>query len=468
MKGFRLVLQLRNCSNGLVKLPAWIISILLFPAWIFAAERSFWVWNRPAPLDTAECAQVHGLGIKTLYWEVAELENTDGTWRRKKLPLAFPDTNKEFRIVPVIRLESTIANPLADRAGLLAMIELARPATDALQIDYDCPDRLIGEYAEVLAEIRKKIPHLSVTALAGWVDLADFPKLQSAAEELVPMFYDLKPDTASTLIPLVEWGVLKGQLDKWKLRCQTPWRAGLPWFARISLYDKSGKSRGHIRRWSWDEICFNRNLSTLSSTSKGMTVLEATTDTSIGSFPIEKGGTLVARWPDIESLAAAERDVPSIVYFRLPNGTPESGWSLSQLEQLDRPSSPQLLLTVTRSAAGEVWELVNSSDTDLPPRLSGKTSLDRGYALEIDAPAPVFRDVEAGDFWRVAGHRSPDDRPQPVTLQLATRLTFWFSALPARRSLRIGQFQLAPNTDRSLLRYRVLNSGGDTVWRDIP
>lgn len=458
-----------NCSNAGVKLTVWrMILLLLFPAWLGAAERSFWVWNRATPLDAIECAQLHTLGIRTLYWEVAELENTDGTWRRKKLPVAFPETKGDFHIIPVIRLESSVAKPLADRAGLLAMIELARPRVDDLQIDYDCPDRWLGDYADVLAEIGKKVPHLSATALAGWVDVPGFSRLQAAAGELVPMFYDLKPDTASALIPLVEPGVIQRQLERWRQRCQTPWRAGLPWFARVSLYDKTGRSRGHIRRWSWDDICFNRDLATVSPTSMGMTVLKATAATSIGSSAIAEGETLVVRWPDLGALAAAGSDAPSIVYFRLPNGAPEGGWSLSQLRQLDQPAAPRLLLRVTPSASGEVWELVNDSDADLPPRLSGKTPLDRGYALEIDAPAPIFRDVEAGDFWRVTGHRTPDDHPQPVTLQLATRLTLWFSALPARQSLRIGQFQLAPNADRKILRYQVLNAGDDAAWRDLP
>lgn len=444
-----------------------MILLLLFPAWLGAAERSFWVWNRATPLDPAESAQLRALGIRTLYWEVAELENTDGTWRRKKVPVAFPEANGDFHIIPVIRLESSVAKPLADRAGLLVMIELARPRTEDLQIDYDCPDRSLGDYADVLAEVGKKVRHLSVTALAGWVDVAGFPRLQAAAGELVPMFYDLRPDTASTLIPLVEPGVIHGQLDRWRQRCQTPWRAGLPWFARVSLYDQAGRSRGHIRRWSWDDICFNRDLATVSPTSMGMTVLKATAATSIGSAAIAQGEAVVVRWPDLGALAAAGRDAPSSVYFRLPNGAPEGGWSLSQLGQLDQPSAPRLLLRVTPLAAGEVWELVNDSDADLPPRLSGKTPLDRGYALEIDAPAPIFRDVEAGDFWRVTGHRSPDAHPQPVPLQLATRLTFWFSSLPARQSLRIAQFQLAPHTDRKILRYRVLNADSAAAWSEV-
>jgi hypothetical protein len=114
-------------------------------------------------------------------------------------------------------------------------------------------------------------------------------------------------------------------------------------------------------------------------------------------------------------------------------------------------------------------ELVNDSERDLPVRLAGaKGDLDRGYALEIDAPATLFRDALAGDFWRVASHANPDaQKPAPVAVPLATRLTFWFSHLPAHARLQTGLLQLAPGATLAPLRYRILNCDGADAWKPI-
>jgi hypothetical protein len=112
--------------------------------------------------------------------------------------------------------------------------------------------------------------------------------------------------------------------------------------------------------------------------------------------------------------------------------------------------------------------LVNETDADLEPRLSSAQSrgdLDRGYALELDAPAAVFRDAQEGDFWRVLGQA--EDGRRFVAVPLATRLIFWFSHLRARQSLRTGLIQLAPGANFDQIRYRIHNATGDSVWKNI-
>jgi hypothetical protein len=133
---------------------------------------------------------------------------------------------------------------------------------------------------------------------------------------------------------------------------------------------------------------------------------------------------------------------------------------------LSSTEAPHLIL---RAAADDRLELVNDSEHDLPARLAGpKGDLDRGYALEIDAPAAMFRDALAGDFWRVASHVNPDgEKPTPVAVSLATRLTFWFSHLPARARLRTGLLQLAPGATLDQIRYRILNCEGANAWNPI-
>ena len=112
---------------------------------------------------------------------------------------------------------------------------------------------------------------------------------------------------------------------------------------------------------------------------------------------------------------------------------------------------------------------MNDSSVDLAPRLAGaKDDRDRGYALEVDAPAPIFREALAGEFWRVTAHTQPDSpKPQPAPVQLATRLTFWFSHLRAGAVLQSGLLQIAPGASIDGIRYRILNCEETSTWTQL-
>ena len=227
------------------------------------------------------------------------------------------------------------------------------------------------------------------------------------------MLYDFEPDPTvegAAPLPLLVPEKLERSLTEWS-HCQIAWRAGLPSFARVTLFDPSGKSRGHIREWSWDDLCFNKSLATLRPTALGVTVFKARAATRVTNTPVKVDQLLAVRWPDRAGLIrvidqAKKTSARGLVFFRLPDSSAPSGWSLRQLGHLE--AAPHLVFRKTGTPPQ--LELVNESDADLEPRLSsanGKGDLDRGYALEVDAPAAIFRDAQEGDFWRVLGHVDP-------------------------------------------------------------
>ena len=198
-------------------------------------------------------------------------------------------------------------------------------------------------------------------------------------------------------------------------------------------------------------------------------LLRATRKTQIAGSVIEQNESVAARWPNRAALAEAavaskEANARGVIFFRLPDETPAGGWSLPQLAELGSTEAPRLVLR--RSADGTL-QLTNESGVDLGPRLSGEGERDRGYALEIDAPAPIWREAMEGDFWRVAAHANPDEKPQPVAVPLATRLTFWFSHMHAGAQLKTGLIQTAPGAAANAMRYRILNLPGGDSWRPI-
>ncbi len=479
------------------------VMLLWSPASAF--DTGFWVWQRSEPLSEVERAELSAQGVRTIYWQVGEIENVGESWRWKARfafprsqvdphasqneaatatrigfeagaidPLARTNTDK-LRFVPVVRLESRERSPFSAPSleSLLGALSAITKGADELQLDYDAPDRLVEEYAAALKKIHALVPRLSITALPGWSRSPVLRLLEGSVDELLPMLYDFEPDPiveGAAPVPLLVQEKLERALAEWN-QCRIAWRVGLPAFARVTLFDRSGKSRGHIREWNWDDLCFNKSLATLRPTTLGVTVFQARAPTRLTNTPVKANQLLAVRWPDRAGLMrvidqAKKTGARGLVFFRLPDSSAPSGWSLRQLGHFE--ATPHLVFRKTGTPPQ--LELVNDSDADLEPRLSsasGKSDLDRGYALELDAPAPIFRDAQEGDFWRVLGHVDPEGARRAVAIPLATRLTFWFSHLRARQSWRTGVIQLAPGETFSQIRYRVRNATGDSEWKNI-
>lgn len=440
-----------------------------------AFENAFWVWQRSEPLSEAERAELSTQGVRTIYWQTGELENVGATWRWKARFALPPASPGGLRFVPVVRLESRERSPFSQASleALLNVLSAVTKGADELQIDYDAPDRLVEEYASALKKIHALVPKLGITALPGWSRSPTLRVLEGSVDELLPMLYDFEPDPiveGAAPLPLLVPEKLEKSLEDWS-HCRIAWRAGLPSFARVTLFDPSGKSRGHIRDWSWDDLCFNKSLATLRPTALGVTLFKAKAATRVSNTPVKVDQLLAVRWPDRGGLIRVidrvkKTSARGVVFFRLPDSTAPSGWSLRQLGHLD--ATPYLVLRKTGTPAQ--LELVNETDADLEPRLSSPNNqggLDRGYALELDAPAAVFRDAQEGDFWRMLGQADPENARRTVAVPLATRLTFWFSHLRARQSLRTGLIQLAPGANLDQIRYRIRNATGDSVWKNI-
>ena len=441
-------------------------------------ERAYWVWHRAGPLGPEESAELARQEVRTLFWSVGELQRDGPGWKWKMPPLVPGQVAPQFRVVPVVRLASGAGAPFAVEAmpGLIEKLRAVATPTGELQLDFDCPDRRLGEYGAALGEIRRTIPRLSITALTHWPRLRDFAALTQNVTEISPMFYDMQADPRGVSAeapppPILDPLPVASALRAWSA-CPIPWRAGLPTFARLTIFDRQGVSRGQIPHWTWEDFCFHQSLHTLAPTHLGVTLFRADADTRVASTPVAAGEIVAARSTDRAALAQAvaqahEAGAAGVTLFRLPDGTDSAGASLGELSHLAQPAAPHLVL---RPGGDGKLGLVNDSPFDLRPRLSGeKHDRDRGYALELDMPAPVFREALAGDFWRVASHIQPETKsPKPVAVALATRLTFWFSDLRAGATRQTGLLQLAPGATLAGVRYRILHGTGTTEWQPLP
>lgn len=432
-----------------------------------AHDVRYWAWQRDDPLDERELVELAAQGVDTIYWQIGELENVGQAWRWKAR-FSFPSSDERFRFVPVVRLVSRERQPFPDPsvAALLASLSAVTAKHDELQLDYDAPDRLLADYAAALKRIHELVPRLTIAALPHWSRADHLKLLEPNVDELLPMLYDFEAEPIlknQSPLPLISPAKISKLIDNWRA-CRKPWRAGLPVFARLSVYDANDKLRGQIRNWNWDEICFNQSFHLVNGDQFGATILRVAIPTSIANTAIKAGEELIVREVDRGTLqdaiaAALRAGAQGIVFFRLPDSSASSGWSLYQLGHL--AAKPHMILQ--KAAESETLELSNTGDGDLAPRLPIGDETAGGYALEIDAASPIFREAERGDFASMAAFAGE----KPARVPFATRLRFRFAQVRAKENLRTGLIQLAPGADFRQTRYRILNLGDGSTWKPL-
>jgi hypothetical protein len=433
-----------------------------------AHDVRYWVWQRDDPLDQQELTELAEQKIDTIYWQVGELENIGETWRWKaRFNFPSSDTTR-IHFVPVARLVSREHQPFSDASmtALLASLSAVSAKHDELQLDYDAPDRLLTDYASALNRIHGLVSHLTIAALPHW-SRADFLKLLvPTVDELLPMLYDFQAEPIlkdQSPLPLISPGKISKLIEGWRA-CRKPWRAGLPVFARLSLYDANQKLRGQIRNWNWDELCFNRSFELANGAQFGASILRATRSTSVANTPIHPGDEVIVREVDRAALrdtitVAARAGAQSIVFFRLADSSASSGWSPHQIGHLE--AGPRLVLR--KPDASETLELLNTGDGDLGPRFASSEADAGGYVLEIETATPIFREAQPGDFASLGAYAGE----KPAAVPFATHLRFRFAQLRAKENLRTGLIQLAPGDDFRQTHYRILNIEGAPSWRSL-
>ncbi|MEM7015553.1 MAG: DUF3142 domain-containing protein [Verrucomicrobiota bacterium] len=456
-----------------------VFSIFLLFSISAAAEdfgNAFWVWHRSYKLNETEETTLKAGGVKRIFWHAGSWDWNAGKPGFGGGGLPRKPGDPDLEVVPVIRLaaDASQVETAEARAALIQFVEnfIQKHGPSALQIDYDCPDRLLPEYQQLLSAVRDEIAprELSVTTLAGWVKLEVFAEFTTSVDWLAPMFYDLWTDQsedvqAGKIRPLAD--PESDELIKAWSACPIPWEAGLPNFARVTLFRENGLSRGHFPDWPWDLICFNPGLEIVSEPSPGITLLRARGAQVIQNVKVEEGDLLATKIPsrkqlEVQRRLALESGARGVIWFRLPGATVPTG--LSAADVLALGSDQQLQVSLKFDGANFV--LANNGKRDLVTRIIGKHGEDdRGYQLEIDAGEKArFAEVSGGDFVLMRGHIEPEaDEPKPVGVQAATRLTFWLSHLPAGGEIYSGFVQLKPGSQLTDLRWRL--DGGE--WSEF-
>lgn len=436
-----------------------------------ALERAFWVNPRETKLTATELEELNKLGVTTLYWRWGSMGNIEGSWRWDKQPVWPQQSLETIRVVPCVFIETKSLRPFQGESGEALAEKLAerftRTGAEELHLDFACPESALAEYAAAIKLLRTKVPRVSITAVPTWIDSPHFQTLSDAVDEIIPRFGMLEPDTLDDLQPLLAPERVARQIAAWEA-CKKPWRGGFSLIAQITSYDQITKRpRENLRFWRWSDIVYQPGLKMLEETPDGISRILSQQTAKINQMELAPDDSAVVRRPSLKAIAAAEKALGQrcAVYDRLPDASDDVSWSLRQLAHPESAEPPKLTLK-----AGSALSLVNESTTDLPPRLNG------GYILEIDAPDAVFGNAKEGDFvkmksWGKPRYTKERERAQSsgyeVPVDLAWRLAFYFTHLPAGKALQVRPWELAPDGKLSQLRFRILHAEGNEDWMPV-
>ncbi len=180
---------LASCNVPIANM-ARAISLLLFlmlagPGRLVRAplEVSFWYWHTPFQLSSSDIIQLKEIGVKRLFVRAGTFSHeykltVPQEWSSSGAPFSVslvynfdPGLLRHFEELNIDEASNEMARAINASAG---KAKKAGAQIEGVQLDIDCPTRLLPKYAELLAAIRPKIDlnkpwKLSVTGLSSWL-----------------------------------------------------------------------------------------------------------------------------------------------------------------------------------------------------------------------------------------------------------------------------------------------------------
>ncbi|MGV3617724.1 MAG: DUF3142 domain-containing protein [Fimbriimonas sp.] len=217
-------------------------------------EIGMWYWHTPFRVEAAEKQLLDEIGVRTLYVRGGTF-TTDG----KRAILAFPQrwegSTRGLDAVLTLNFDGGLVSHLEEIPAEALARDVAkgiRQATEAaakvgvrfkgVQLDIDCPTRVLPRYAELLRAVR---PHVkgsfSITALPTWITSSKLEEVADAVDFIVPQFYEGRTGrTLDDLQPVSDAAALRKGLDRLG-RMGRPFHAGLAAYGHAMLFTREGR-----------------------------------------------------------------------------------------------------------------------------------------------------------------------------------------------------------------------------------
>jgi hypothetical protein len=310
-----------------------------------------YVWQRADSPELRAALDRSRDTITKRHFLAVEIGKHNSKWRVTRS--TFPDelitrNGLVMRIGASLAGESWREGEALDRVLAEAAWMAARPATE-FQIDYDCPQRSLGDYQRLLEKIKVRHPgrKWSITALPSWLNETSAKRLFKTADGVVLQVHSLQlPDQPQRPVILCDPAATREAVRKMS-KLDVPFRVALNTYGCEVLFDEN-----------------NRVLDVVSEDT-GNSPHRNATRRSVGiSDAVELAG-LVAGWK-----SHPPRGLSGIVWYRLPLDLDRRNWRWGTLQRVASGVTPVSDLRIeARTAANGAWDLVLANRGERDERL---------------------------------------------------------------------------------------------------
>jgi hypothetical protein len=251
-------------------------------------EVALWYWHQPFRIAPSEAAEWKAVGVRQLYVRAGTFRK-EGQVAKLILPEIWAGPSEGLDVHLVFNFDYTLVDtfeqmPLEGLARSVqaqilaerARAERAGIPVVGIELDFDCPTRLLPRYADLLHRLRPALRSarsaLSITALPTWFGSGAVEQVQAETDFTVPQYYEPQiPKTLTDFATVSRLSLLERGLAQAGRR-GAPFYAGLPAYGHALIYDERGKLLGTYR---------------------GMSALDAMSHSSfhlVRAFPADKEG----------------------------------------------------------------------------------------------------------------------------------------------------------------------------------
>lgn len=315
-----------------------------------------YVWQRQWSADVMDSVLKSQPWLERYHFLAAEVSFAEG----KPTPLvtriscdANAIMNAGVKVGVVIRIFPSAAQTKWNEDAVPAIKELAdslvqewpQGGVSEVQIDYDCPESKLADYALLLRGLRQHFEGtgiaVSCTALPTWLKHREFVSLAHLVPDYVLQVHSLHlPDAKTQRGSLVDLQETKAAVAK-AVEIGVPFRVALPTYSCVVDFSPNGKVR---------EVYAEDVPKTLPLQSANYLVLDS------DAYALSD---LVQQWQ-----AHAPALMRSVIWYRLPIARDRLNWSLEVLQKLVQKQSLRRgwgAQVIARSEAGYSEVVLNQS-----------------------------------------------------------------------------------------------------------
>lgn len=255
--------------------------VLLFVSFIFltacsyrtptkSQELSYWHWHSPYAPTSETLQDLRAKGVKRVFVRAGTISN-DGKKLVLVMPQTYVKTQGDLPITLVFTFDSGAVSHFEEfelqamiegvGSRIIAQVDAAEKAgmtVEGVQLDMDCPTRLLPRYAEFVRGMRqgylnKRYLVTSTTALFSWLGTDGVGKLSAELDFIVPQAYEgMTGKTIEEARPVSDPEMIRRGLSKAD-QLQCPYFIGIPAYGRATIYDPQGRLVNILRDLSPQE-----------------------------------------------------------------------------------------------------------------------------------------------------------------------------------------------------------------------